>query len=62
MPIAYEGEEISVTMDHRYVSDFLKALDSTSQFSIFIENAQAAVLFTTEDGYSYIIMPLATDR
>ena len=62
MPIAYEGEKISVTMDHRYVSDFLKALDSTSQFSIFIENAQAAVLFTTEDGYSYIIMPLATDR
>jgi len=49
-------------MDHRYVSDFLKALDATSQFSIFIENAQAAVLFTTEDGYSYIIMPLATDR
>ncbi len=62
MPITFDGEELSVSMDHRYVSDFLKALDPSSQFAIHLENSQAAVLFVTEDGYSYIIMPLAKDR
>jgi len=62
MPITYDGEELSVSMDHRYVSDFLKALDPSSQFSVHVENSQAAVLFLTDDGYSYIIMPLARDR
>lgn len=62
MPIAYDGEEIIVTLDHRYVADFLKALDPTTTFTLEIENSDSAALCTTEDGYGYVIMPLARDR
>lgn len=62
MPIAYDGEEIIVTLDHRYVADFLKVLDPSSTFTLDIENSDSAALCTTEDGYGYVIMPLARDR
>ena len=34
MPIPYEGSEIVLRMDHRYVSDFLKVLDAEKKFYV----------------------------
>jgi len=62
MPISYDGAEVAVSLDHRYVEHFLRVLDSEASFTFDLENGQAAVLLSTEDGYSYIIMPLARDR
>ena len=31
LPIAYDGEPITLTMDHRYVADFCKVLDNETQ-------------------------------
>ncbi len=62
MPIAYTGDEVAVSLDHRYVEHFLRVLDTETNFTFDLENGQAAVLLSTEDGYSYIIMPLARDR
>ncbi|MBA61756.1 MAG: DNA polymerase III subunit beta [Planctomycetaceae bacterium] len=62
MPIAYTGNEVAVSLDHRYVENFLRVLDSETSFTFDLEGGQAAVLLSTEDGYSYIIMPLARDR
>ena len=62
MPISYTGGEVAVSLDHRYVENFLRVLDSEANFTFDLENGQAAVLLSTEDGYSYIIMPLARDR
>ena len=61
-PISYTGESITVTMDHRFMGDFLKVLDPEKVFSLEIENSESAVLCSTDDGYSYVIMPLARDR
>ena len=59
MPIPYDGETIGVTLDHKFVADFLKVLKPEQQFQLEIENADAAALFTTDDGYAYVLMPLA---
>ena len=60
MPIAY-SKEVGVSLDHRYVEHFLRVLDSEANFTFDLESSQA-VLLSTDDGYSYVIMPLARDR
>ena len=62
LPIPYEGEPITLTMDHRYVSDFCKALDNEAAFKMDIESGAAPAVLTTEAGYGYVIMPMARDR
>ena len=62
LPIPYDAEPIAVTLDHRFVSDFLRALDQERGFTIEIENQESAALFLTDDGYGYVVMPLARDR
>ena len=62
LPVAYDGDPLTISMDHRYVADFLKTLDNESAFTISVQGNESAVLFTTEDGYNYIVMPLARDR
>lgn len=61
MPIAYEGEEVTVRLDHRYVADFLKVLEADKQIVVDVVGSEASALFTTDDGYGYVIMPLARD-
>ncbi|TWU61070.1 MULTISPECIES: DNA polymerase III subunit beta [Crateriforma] len=62
LPIAYDGEPITLTMDHRYVADFCKVLDSETAFIFEIESGNAPALLSTDDGYGYVIMPMARDR
>ncbi len=62
LPIPYDGEDISVTMDHRFVGDFLKVLDSERTVCVDIRNSDSAALFTTDDGYGYVVMPLAREH
>ena len=38
IPIAYEGESITMTMDHRYLADFCKVLDNEVSFILEIES------------------------
>lgn len=62
LPIAYDGESITLTMDHRYLADFCKVMDSESIFVMEIESSGSPALLTTDDGYGYVIMPMARDR
>jgi DNA polymerase-3 subunit beta len=62
IPISYTGEIIKLMMDHRYVADFLKALDSDTAFEIDISTSAEPALFKTADGYEYVVMPMARDR
>jgi DNA polymerase-3 subunit beta len=61
LPIAYPGAPVTVTLDHRFVADFLKVLDAEKTVHVDIENGESAALFTTDDGYGYVVMPLARD-
>ncbi len=58
LPIAYEGQEIPVKLDPRYLADFLRVLDPETAITLHIRNAQSAIICDTSDNYSYVIMPL----
>jgi DNA polymerase-3 subunit beta len=62
MPIPYDGDSITLSLDHRFVADFLKVLEAEKTFTVEIENEESAALFCTDDGYSYVVMPLARER
>lgn len=62
LPIPYDGEPITVTLDNRFVADFCKVLDSEKVITIEIEDDESAALFTTDDGYGYVVMPLSRDH
>ncbi len=62
MPISYGGPEVKITMDHRYVSDFLKVLEADRSIVVDFVDEESAVLLSTDDGYGYVVMPLARDR
>ena len=62
LPISYDGDSITMTMDHRYLADFCKVLDNEVNFTMEIESGSAPALLTTDDGYGYVIMPMARDR
>jgi DNA polymerase-3 subunit beta len=62
LPISSEGDEIILCMDHRYVSDFLRVLDAEKTFVINIVDGDNAALFQTDDGYGYVVMPLAREK
>jgi len=61
LPIAFEGEELGITLDPRYVVDFLRVLDAEKTLTLEVENAESAAVLNTDDGYAYVIMPLARD-
>ena len=62
LPIAYDGQTIAITLDPRFVNDFLKVLEPEKSFTIDLQDSDAAAVCTTDDGYGYVIMPLARDR
>lgn len=61
LPIAYDAEKIDITLDPRYLIDFLKVLNPEQTFSVELRNAESAAVFSTEDGYAYVVMPLARE-
>jgi DNA polymerase-3 subunit beta len=61
VPIAYEGEEITVCLDHRFVSDFLRVMNPENTFTLNLVDSESAAVCAVDDGYRYVIMPLARD-
>jgi DNA polymerase-3 subunit beta len=62
LPISYDGEEITAVLDPKYMSDFLKVLDAERTVTVEIKDSESAVVCSTDDGYGYVIMPMARDR
>jgi len=62
LPIAYEGDELAITLDPRYASDFLKVLDPEQTFTLELRDSESAAVCRTDDGYGYVIMPLAREQ
>lgn len=62
MPVPFDNGELTITLDHRYVADFLKVLQPDKTFTFDIENGDQAAYCHTDDNYGYVIMPLSKDR
>lgn len=62
LPISYSAEPLSIVFDPRYIADFLKVLPPETAIKMNFKNPDDAALLTTDDGYKYVIMPLARDK
>jgi DNA polymerase-3 subunit beta len=62
LPIGYDGPPINLSMDHRYMGDFLRVLHPESVFTLNLVDKDSAALCFTDDGYGYVIMPLSRER
>jgi DNA polymerase III subunit beta len=62
LPIAYDGADVGITLDPRYLSDFLRVLDAEKTLTLELRDAESAAVCATDDGYAYVIMPLARDQ
>ncbi len=62
LPVSYQGPDVTITLDPRYLSDFLKVLNPDQNFTLELKDAASAAVCHTDDGYGYVIMPLARDR
>jgi DNA polymerase III subunit beta len=62
LPIAYDGAEVGITLDPRFLSEFLNVLDLEQTFAMELRNAESAAVCSTEDGYAYVVMPLAREQ
>lgn len=62
LPIEYEGEPVEITFDPRFVIDFLRVLEPETRVSVELLDTASAAVFRTDDGYSYVVMPLTRER
>jgi len=61
LPLDHAAAPVKIKLDPRFVSDFLRVLDAASTISVEITDPQSACVCRTDDGYGYVIMPLAAD-
>jgi DNA polymerase-3 subunit beta len=62
LPIPYDGEQIKLTLDHRFIADFLKVLDAEKPISLDIVDNDNAALFLCDNDYVYVVMPLSREK
>lgn len=61
LPIDHAGSTVRIKLDPRFVIDFLRVLDAANMVTVELTDAQSAAVFRTDDGYGYVVMPLAAD-
>ena len=59
---AYEGPPLKVAFDPRYLLDMLKTLDEGITVRLDLIDSESAAVFRTDDGYVYVLMPLALEE
>ena len=62
VPIEYDGEAMEITLDPVYIADVLKVLPQEAVVDLNMTDAETAIVFTVDDSYTYVVMPLANDR
>lgn len=61
LPVAWEHKPMSITFDGKLILDFLKTLDASDPVELLLVDENSAGVFTTGNGYRYVVMPLAKD-
>lgn len=62
LPIGYDGKAVEITFDPRYLMDALKTLEPNTAITAELIDHKNAAVFKTEDGYTYVVMPLTRER
>jgi DNA polymerase-3 subunit beta len=62
LPVPYSEDPLTISLDHRFVADFLKVLPPEKTFTFDIKNDEQAAYCYTDDQFGYVIMPMARER
>lgn len=62
LPIGYDGENLAIKFDPRYLAEFLKNFEPEKQVALHLIDSESAAVFRTDDNYTYVIMPLSRDN
>lgn len=55
-------EERQVSLDHRYILDYLASLGQTENVTVALLGTDRPCVMSPEDGNQYVLMPLANDK
>lgn len=58
IPVAYDGEPMSITVDFKFVGEFCKAVDPATIVDMMVGKANEPAVLKAAD-YQYVIMPMA---
>lgn len=62
VPIQYTGDPMIIAMIPNYVTEAIRTLDESATPKLGIIDGNCAVVFSTQDRYAYVVMPLTRDR
>jgi len=62
LPISFEGDDLTITFDPRYIAEFLRVLEPEKTVRLDLIDSESAAVFHTDDAYTYVVMPLSRDR
>jgi DNA polymerase III subunit beta len=62
LPISYDGEDLTITFDPRFIGEFLRVLDAGASVRLELIDPESAAVLRTDDAYTYVIMPLSRER
>jgi DNA polymerase-3 subunit beta len=61
VPISFDGETKTIKLDPKFMTSFLRVLDSETVLSIFLPPDNEPVKITADDGgYVYVVMPMSS--
>ena len=61
VPISFDGQKKTLKLDPKYMTSFLRVLDSGTVLSIFLPPDNDPVKITADEGrYVYVVMPMST--
>jgi DNA polymerase-3 subunit beta len=61
MPVSYAGAAFNVMLNPQFLNDFLRVLNPERVVTMEVRGSDAAVVFSTDDNYTYLVMPLARE-
>ncbi len=62
LPLAYEGETVSIRLIPSFISDFIRSIDSALVLRCEMENAEVHMMLSDSSGNKCIIMPVVIEE
>ena len=59
LPIGYDGDDLIITFDPRFVAEFLRVLEPETSIRLELIDDESAAVFRVDESYTYVIMPLS---
>jgi DNA polymerase-3 subunit beta len=62
LAVTQDSPPMSVSFDPRFLVEMLRTLEESMTITVDFNDPESAAVFRTEDGYTYVLMPLAPEE